>query len=111
VDFPCVGSDGGGHDDRADHSGEQAGHQGTGGLGGEFDASARALLVMCRIRIRLGANPNSYQDPTINLNPAPNPALPSYCKYKSCIYSFSFVKFKFLKYLVTYIFGRKFCKF
>jgi hypothetical protein len=40
--FPCVGSDGGGHDDRADHSGEQAGHQGTGGLGGEFDASARA---------------------------------------------------------------------
>jgi hypothetical protein len=52
--FPCVGSDGGGHDDRADHSGEQAGHQGTGGLGGEFDASARGLFVMRRIRIRLG---------------------------------------------------------
>jgi hypothetical protein len=34
--------------------------------------------VMCRIRIRLGANPNWYQDPTISLK----------CKF--CIYSFSF---------------------
>ncbi len=61
--FPCLGSDGGGHDDRADHSGEQAGHQGTRGLGGEFEDSARALLVMFGICIRLDANLNPNQSP------------------------------------------------
>jgi|694.fasta_scaffold96104_2 hypothetical protein len=56
-EFPCVGSDGGGHDDRADHSGEQAGHQGTGGLGGEFDERISDCFgsgfVSVRIQIRI----------------------------------------------------------